>query len=163
MSSIVQEKNRLDRKIVIVYVNVIIHHINQGSEMTSQKNTTYTISQIADQLDISTRTIRFYEEKGLICPRRTAGNQRKYTPRNKARLKLILRGKRFGFSLDEIAEMIGMADTNPDELDQIEKTLAFSSEKLKEIQDRKKELSLLEQDILATRDKLLKRKIELEG
>ena len=126
------------------------------------KNKTFTISQIADQLDISTRTIRFYEEKGLISPKRTSGNQRIYTPRNKARLRLILRGKRFGFSLDEIAEMIGMADANFDELGQIQKTLAYGKEKLKEIQERKKELSLLEQDILATRDKLLKRQKEIE-
>jgi len=121
-----------------------------------------SISQVADELDISTRTIRFYEEKGLIQPRRTAGNQRVYTPRNKARLKLIIRGKRFGFSLDEIAEMIGMADADPNELEQIEKSLRYGDAKLKEIRERKKELTLLEQDILATRDKLIKRKMELE-
>ena len=126
-----------------------------ADEKDAQK--TYTISQIADELDISTRTIRFYEEKGLILPQRTSGNQRTYTSRNKARLKLIIRGKRFGFSLDEISEMIGMADTDPDELEQIEKSLKFGSAKLKEIQERKKELTLLEQDILATRDKLIKR------
>jgi DNA-binding transcriptional MerR regulator len=120
-----------------------------------------TISQVADELDISTRTIRFYEEKGLIRPRRTTGNQRVYTPRNKARLKLIIRGKRFGFSLDEIAEMIGMADADPNELEQIEKSLKYGEAKLKEIRDRKKELTLLEQDILAVRDKLVKRKLEL--
>lgn len=120
-----------------------------------------TISQVADELDISTRTIRFYEEKGLIQPRRTAGNQRVYTPRNKARLKLIIRGKRFGFSLDEIAEMIGMANADPNELEQIEKSLKYGDAKLKEIRERKKELTLLEQDILATRDKLIKRKLEL--
>ncbi len=130
--------------------------------MTRKNQDSYTISQIADQLDISTRTIRFYEEKGLIKPNRTRGNQRVYTPRNKARLKLILRGKRFGFSLDEIAEMIGMADNRVEETDQIEKSLAFGDAKLKEIQERKKELVLLEQDILATREKLIKRKIELE-
>ena len=127
----------------------------------STSKLTYTISQIADELDISTRTIRFYEEKGLISPKRTNGNQRIYTPRNKARLKLILRGKRFGFSLDEIAEMIGMANADPDELEQIEKTLAFGQAKLKEIQDRKKELELLEKDILSTREKLLKRKKDI--
>lgn len=120
-----------------------------------------TISQVADELDISTRTIRFYEEKGLIQPRRTAGNQRVYTPRNKARLKLIIRGKRFGFSLDEIAEMIGMANADPNELEQIEKSLRYGDAKLKEIRERKKELTLLEQDILAVRDKLIKRKLEL--
>jgi DNA-binding transcriptional MerR regulator len=123
---------------------------------------TYTISQIADQLEISTRTIRFYEEKGLIMPERTIGNQRIYTPRNKARLKLILRGKRFGFSLDEIAEMIGMADANLNEIEQIEKSLIFGDAKLKEMQERKKELELLEQDILATRKKLIKRITELK-
>ena len=121
-----------------------------------------TISQIADELDISTRTIRFYEEKGLIKPKRTAGNQRIYTPRNKARLKLILRGKRFGFSLNEIAEMIGMSDTDIDEVEQIEKSLKFGDAKLKEIREKKKELTLLEQDILATRKKLVKRFKELK-
>ena len=126
-----------------------------------KKQNTYTISQMADALDISTRTIRFYEEKGLIRPSRTAGNQRIYTARNKARLKLILRGKRFGFSLDEIADMIGMANTDPNEIDQIEKALKFGDAKLKEIQERKRELSLLEQDILSTREKLMKRILEL--
>ncbi len=121
-----------------------------------------TISQAADELDISTRTIRFYEEKGLIQPGRTAGNQRVYTPRNMARLKLIIRGKRFGFSLDEIAEMIGMADADPNEFEQIKKSLTYGDAKLKEIRERKKELTLLEQDILATREKLIKRKMELE-
>ena len=125
--------------------------------MNEEKERRYTISQIAEALDISTRTIRFYEEKGLIKPRRTAGNQRVYTPRNKARLKLILRGKRFGFSLDEIAEMIGMADTRVDEVDQIKKSLEYGDAKIKEIRERIKELSLLEQDILATREKLLQR------
>ncbi len=129
----------------------------------TNKKPTYTISQIAGELDISTRTIRFYEEKGLISPQRSKGNQRIYTSRNKARLKLILRGKRFGFSLSEIAEMIGMADTNFDELGQIEKSLAYGQAKLKEIRDRKKELSLLEKDILATRERLLRRKREIEA
>ena len=121
----------------------------------------YTISQIADELDISTRTIRFYEEKGLIKPNRTSGNQRVYTPRNKARLKLILRGKRFGFSLEEIAEMIGMTDTDVNEVVQIEKSLKFGDAKLKEIQDRKRELTLLEQDMLATKEKLIRRLNEI--
>jgi DNA-binding transcriptional MerR regulator len=121
----------------------------------------YTISQIADELDISTRTIRFYEEKGLIKPNRTSGNQRIYTPRNKARLKLILRGKRFGFSLEEIAEMIGMTDTDVNEIVQIEKSLKFGDAKLKEIQDRKRELTLLEQDMLATKEKLIRRLNEI--
>ncbi len=124
---------------------------------------TYTISQIAEQLDISPRTIRFYEEKGMIMPQRTAGNQRVYTAGDRARLRLILRGKRFGFSLEEIAKMIGMADNVPDEAEQIEKSLAYGEAKLKEIRERKQELELLEQDILATREKLIRRIAEIRN
>ena len=84
----------------------------------------YTISDLATEFEISSRTIRFYEEKGLISPQRTKGNQRIYDKRDRARLKLILRGKRFGYSLDEILEMIGMTDLNISELEQIEKPVA---------------------------------------
>ena len=63
----------------------------------------FSISQLASELKISTRSIRFYEERGLIAPQRTSGNQRIYGKRDRARLKLILRGKRFGYSLIEIA------------------------------------------------------------
>ncbi|MEA1968335.1 MAG: MerR family DNA-binding transcriptional regulator [Thermodesulfobacteriota bacterium] len=122
----------------------------------------WTISELAGQLDISTRTIRFYEEKGLISPERTPGNQRIYTSRNRARLKLILRGKRFGFSLDEISEMIGMANADMDEMEQIKKSFAFASTKLKEIKLRRVELDLLEQEILSTMDKLKKRMEKLK-
>lgn len=133
--------------------------------MTSQENRTqqtFTISQLAAQLDISPRAIRFYEEKGLISPRRTPGNQRIYTAKDRARLKLILRGKRFGFSLDEIAEMIGMADTDVDEVAQIERSLAYGRRKLEEIRDRMRDLILLEQDLLAVQKKLEKRLEELK-
>lgn len=131
-------------------------------DQTSGDTNVYTISQIAEMLGISTRTIRFYEEKGLISPARTPGNQRFYTSRNKARLKLILRGRRFGFSLDEISEMIGMAETDMDELSQIDKSLEYGDVKLREIRQRKRELDALEQDILSTRDKLMRRKRELQ-
>jgi DNA-binding transcriptional MerR regulator len=65
------------------------------------KKTTYSISDISADLSITHRAIRFYEEKGLIQPHRTVGNQRRYTKKDRIRLKLILRGKRFGYSLDE--------------------------------------------------------------
>ena len=117
---------------------------------------TYTISDLASKFEISSRTIRFYEEKGLISPERTKGNQRKYSRRDHARLKLILRGKRFGYSLDEIAEMIGMTDVNMSEAEQIEKSLAYGEKKLEEIREQIKELEFLEEDILSVKEKLLK-------
>ncbi|MEJ5366242.1 MAG: MerR family DNA-binding transcriptional regulator [Desulfosoma sp.] len=128
---------------------------------TTKPKHTFTISELAAQLDISPRTIRFYEEKGLISPRRTPGNQRVYTPKDRARLKLILRGKRFGFSLDEIAEMIGMPDSDMAEVEQIRKSLDYGRKKLEEIRDRMKDLIILEQDLLAVQKKLLKRLEEL--
>ena len=116
--------------------------------------TTYSISTLAALLEISPSTIRFYEEKGLILPSRSSGNQRIYTKRDKARLRLILRGKRFGFSLKEIAEMIGHADAEPTESEQIETTLAFARNQLADIEARRKELDLLEADIRAMQEKL---------
>jgi len=123
---------------------------------------TFTISQLADEFDISTRTIRFYEEKGLIAPRRSKGNQRIYSRRDRARLKLILRGKRFGYSLDEISEMMGMNDIDMNEADQIKKALEYGERKLLEIQTRVEELTLLEKDIRSVKTKLIERLEEIE-
>ncbi|WP_111656702.1 MerR family transcriptional regulator [Isoalcanivorax indicus] len=66
---------------------------------------TYSIGELARELDITTRTIRFYEDMGLLSPRRR-GQTRIYSPADRVRLKLILRGKRLGFSLAESRELI---------------------------------------------------------
>ena len=111
------------------------------------RDDSWTISELADQLDISARSIRFYEEKGLISPKRTPGGHRVYNRRDRARMRLILRGKRFGYSLDEIAEMIGMADVDMDEADQIRKSLEYGGKKLRELAQRKEEISAMEADL----------------
>ena len=129
---------------------------------TDLRQPRYSISELANEFDISPRTIRFYEEKNLISPARSKGNQRVYTRRDRARLKLILRGKRFGYSLDEISEMIGMTDLDMSERAQIEKSLVYGDKKLSEIRERREELKLLEQDILNVKTKLLKRLEELD-
>ncbi len=64
-----------------------------------KKKDRYTISELAKEFEISTRTIRYYEEIGLLNPERTKGNQRIFSRKDRAKLKLILRGKRLGFSL----------------------------------------------------------------
>jgi len=115
---------------------------------------TFTISELAAELEISPSTIRFYEEKGLISPARTGGNQRFYTHRERGRLKLILRGKRFGATLDEIAEMVGLADAEYNEIQQIEKSLYYIEKKYTEIQEHKKEIKLFEKDLLALKKML---------
>jgi DNA-binding transcriptional MerR regulator len=121
----------------------------------------YSISELAAALEISPSTIRFYEDKKLIAPERTSGNQRIYSRKDRARLKLILRGKRFGFSLDEIAEIIGLADMEVNETSQIERSLGYTDKRIEEIRIRRNELDLLEEDMLAMKDKLLKRLEEL--
>ena len=70
----------------------------------------YKISELAKEFDITTRSIRFYEDEGLIQPERK-GSMRMYNHRDKTRLKLILRGKRLGFSLAEIRELFELYDT----------------------------------------------------
>jgi DNA-binding transcriptional MerR regulator len=77
----------------------------------------YSIGDLASEFAISTRAIRFYEIKGLITPRRVGAN-RVYTKRDRARLKLILRGKRLGFSLDEVAEYLNLYDADPHQMAQ---------------------------------------------
>jgi DNA-binding transcriptional MerR regulator len=69
----------------------------------------WTVGELADELGVTTRTLRFYEAEGLISPER-AGGQRVYSPGDRARLRLILRGKRFGMTLSEISEIVGMYD-----------------------------------------------------
>ena len=122
---------------------------------------TYTISELAEELEISPSTIRFYEDKGLLSPARTRGNQRFYTHRERGRLKLILRGKRFGASLGELAEMIGMADADYNEKQQIEKSLFYLEKKYNEIQEHKKEIRLFEKDLLSLKKMLLERLSEI--
>lgn len=72
---------------------------------------TYKISELAKEFDITTRSIRFYEDEGLIQPERK-GSMRIYNRRDRTRLKLILRGKRLGFSLAEIRELFELYDTH---------------------------------------------------
>ena len=122
----------------------------------------YTIADLAEEFDVSKRSIRFYEEKNLISPRRTKGNYRLYSRRDRSRLRLILRGKRFGYTLDEIAEIIGFNDVDMDEKDQIRKAIEFGAKKIGDIRDRINELQLLELEMLELGKKLRDRLLELE-
>lgn len=110
-------------------------------------NSTYTITQLAQEFDVTTRTIRFYEDQGLLNPSRN-GQTRVYSPRDRVRLKLVLRGKRLGFALSEIREMLDMYDTEPGETGQLEHFLAKIAERrtLLEQQQRDIELTLKELD-----------------
>jgi DNA-binding transcriptional MerR regulator len=84
--------------------------------------TTFTIGELAREFDLTTRAIRFYEDCGLVTPRRS-GRNRVYTQRERTRLKLTLRGKRLGLTLAEVKELVDMYESPRDTLPQLKKFL----------------------------------------
>jgi DNA-binding transcriptional MerR regulator len=96
----------------------------------------YSISELSREFEITPRAIRFYEDQGLLAPRRD-GQRRIYTPRDRTRLKLTLRGKRLGLTLSEIRELIDMYEPGRDERPQLERFLAvLESHKASLLQQR---------------------------
>jgi DNA-binding transcriptional MerR regulator len=83
----------------------------------------FSISELAREFDITPRAIRFYEDQGLLAPKRD-GQRRIYSPRDRTRLKLTLRGKRLGLTLSEIRDLIDMYEPGRDERPQLERFLA---------------------------------------
>ena len=82
----------------------------------------YSISQLAKEFDVTTRTIRHYEDLGLLAPARR-GQTRVYSPADRTRLRLILRGKRLGLSLDDSREIIDMYEPGKSNVDQLKKLI----------------------------------------
>ncbi|MFI4927278.1 MAG: MerR family DNA-binding transcriptional regulator [Burkholderiales bacterium] len=107
-----------------------------------QSQTTYTISDLAREFDLTTRAIRFYEDMGLLQPQRSgpAGRNRIYSPRDRARLKLTLRAKRLGLSLTEARDIIGMYDSPRDTGPQLRKFLAILAQHRAQLEEQMKEL-----------------------
>ncbi|HYH36701.1 MAG TPA: MerR family DNA-binding transcriptional regulator [Azospirillum sp.] len=99
----------------------------------------YTVNQLAEELGITPRTLRFYEAKGLLSPRRV-GNNRVYSKRDRARLKLILRGKRLGFSLEEIKEYLDLYNVDPSQQEQMRVLLARIRERLDALAQQRQDL-----------------------
>lgn len=84
----------------------------------SQTATTFAISDLAREFGITPRTLRFWEDQGILAPQRE-GNKRIFTRRDRARLKMALRGKRLGLSLAEIKDLIGMYGSTADDIPQL--------------------------------------------
>jgi DNA-binding transcriptional MerR regulator len=99
----------------------------------------YTIGELAAELGVTTRTIRFYEAKGLIAPARR-GVARCYSRRDRGRLKLILRGKNLGFSLEAIAEYLKLYDADPAHIAQTQMLLKGVEEAIADLQTKRADL-----------------------
>jgi DNA-binding transcriptional MerR regulator len=110
----------------------------------------WTIAELADEFGVTHRTIRFYEDRGLLSPERR-GTRRVYHPRDRVRLALVLRGKRLGFDLTEIARIVDMYDQEPGEegqlrylLEQIERRRAELEQRRHDIEETLAELDAVE-------------------
>ncbi|MFE4521879.1 MerR family DNA-binding protein [Cytobacillus firmus] len=115
----------------------------------------FTISELAAMFDISSRTIRYYEEIGMLISenRDSLTKQRCYTNRERRRLKMILRGKKLGFTLQEIREMIDLYESNPEGEAEKSRIIAFADSKLREIEEQIMQLQMLREDILTYKAK----------
>ncbi len=100
---------------------------------------TYSISELAREFDVTPRAIRFYEDEGLLNPRRE-GSRRIYSKRDFVRLKLVLRGKRLGLSLAQVREMFDLYDSAKDERPQLEKFLAALAARREQLERQRGEI-----------------------
>ena len=113
---------------------------SDATETTVASGRRWSIGELAEEFDTTLRTIRFYEDRGLLNPERR-GQTRIFHERDRVRLRLILRGKRLGFTLDETASVIDMYDASPGEAGQ---------------------LSYLLTDIVQRREALLRKRADLD-
>jgi len=113
---------------------------------------TWTITELADEFGVTLRTLRFYEEHGLLAPERR-GTQRVFRPGDRVRLELVLRGKRLGFPLEEIKKIVGMYDTEPGEIGQLAYLLDQIAVRRTELAQRRADIeqTLGELDVLERR------------
>jgi DNA-binding transcriptional MerR regulator len=104
-------------------------------------NAVFTVTQLCREFDVTPRALRFYESKGLLHPSRQ-DTRRRFGNRDRARLALILRGKRFGFSLAEIGELLDLYDTGDSQVTQLTRTIETAEQRLDEMRRQREELDV---------------------
>jgi len=109
---------------------------------------TYSISELAQEFDLTTRAIRFYEDSGLLAPQRS-GRNRVYTARDRTRLKLTLRGKRLGLTLAEVKELVDMYESPRDTQPQLKKFLVVLAAHRLQLEQQMADLSLTLDEVRA--------------
>jgi len=119
---------------------------------------TFTITELADEFALTTRAIRFYEDQGLLSPERR-GTRRIYTPRERVRLKLILRGKRLGMSLADIAEILDLYDSDHNERPQLMKFLEVLAARRTLLEQQREDIDVVLEEI-TTIEKDCKRRLK---
>jgi DNA-binding transcriptional MerR regulator len=123
----------------------------------------FTIGDLARELDISTRTIRYYEERGLLNPQRTESTQQRlYTPRDRVRLKLLLRARGLGFALEDIRELFEIYDATHDERRQEERLRLMILDRLKQVEGQLRDLTDLRDELCDALEQVESRLVERE-
>ena len=117
-----------------------------GKSGTAKAAGSYSISELAAEFDITPRTIRFYEEKGLLKPTRQ-GQSRVYSAADRTRLKLILRGKRLGLSLEESRDIIEMYEPNHDNSKQLTTLIKAIQDKRRQLEHQLRDIEIMMQDL----------------
>jgi DNA-binding transcriptional MerR regulator len=115
---------------------------------------TYTITELAREFDVTARAIRFYEDQGLLSPSRegAGGRNRVYTPRDRTRLKLTLRGKRLGLSLSEIKSLVDMYESPKDTAAQMHRFLNVLSQHRETLEQQREDLEMALAELTAHED-----------
>ncbi|MDP9134618.1 MAG: MerR family DNA-binding transcriptional regulator [Actinomycetota bacterium] len=99
----------------------------------------WTIAQVAEEFGVTHRTVRYYEDQGLVAPERR-GTQRVFHPRDRVRLGLVLRGKRLGFDLEEIRRIVDMYDETPGEAGQLHYLLDQIAQRRADLEQRRADI-----------------------
>jgi DNA-binding transcriptional MerR regulator len=124
----------------MVYAYVNVRHSRAVHDITQPDGSpTWTIAELAEEYEVTLRTIRHYEDLGLLSPERR-GTVRVFHNRDRVRLALILRGRRLGFSLDEIATIVNMYDEQPGESGQLHYLLEQIEVRRKELEQRRRDI-----------------------
>ncbi|SHF19920.1 MULTISPECIES: MerR family transcriptional regulator [Litoreibacter] len=121
--------------------------------MTSDNRLTF--KEMCAKFDVTPRTLRYYEYIELLSPERD-GRSRFYHPREVARMKLIMRGRKFGFSLEDIRQWLDMYNSDPQNRAQMEAMIAFADRQMEELQNRRQQIEDAISELQALRDQVAK-------
>ncbi len=113
----------------------------------------YYITELASEAGVTPRAIRFYESKGLLRPRRVS-NSRVFTGRDLARLTMVLRGKRLGFSLQRIKELLDLTEIDPERIERLDPVLEAIRRRLEAIEQRRHDIEVFDKELRAIRRRI---------
>jgi len=124
----------------------------RGDAIASMREPDFTISALAKEFGVTTRTIRFYESRGLLSPQRI-GTTRRYSKRDRARLALILRGRNIGFTVEDVGEYLALYDSHPSEFAQTRLLLDRVSAAIQELETKRRDIELSLADVNEIRER----------